>query len=74
MRPLCTFIAGPKRHVEFRLDGEGFDIVERTETGLGGFFVDPPTMPGRAPDGGRLWSLEAVRREVAYTLAKLSGR
>jgi hypothetical protein len=71
VRGLCTFITGPKRHVELHFDDEVFVIVERTETGLGGFFVDPSTMPGRAPDGGRLWSLEAVRREMEYQRALL---
>ena len=64
-----AYIAGPKRHAEFFFGDLGVEIVERTETGLGGFFADPPVMSGRAPDGGRLWSREAVRREVAYALA-----
>ena len=64
-----TYIAGPKRHAEFFFGDDGAEIVERTETGLGGFFVDPPAMAGRAPGGCRIWSLEAVRREVAYALA-----
>lgn len=66
MRDLYTFIAGPKCHAEFFGND---DIVERTETGLGGFFADPPAMVGRSPDGGRLWSREAVRREVVHALA-----
>jgi len=74
VRQLYTYIAGPKRHAESFIDADGVEIVERTEAGLGGFFVDPPTMPGRAPDGGRLWSLAAAHREVTYALAKQSGR
>lgn len=74
MRQLYTYIPGPKRHVEFVGGDACFEVVERTETGLGGFFADPPTMAGRALDGGRLWSLAAARREVACALAKQSGR
>jgi hypothetical protein len=61
---------GPKRHVEFTIDEEGrVEIVDRTESALGGFYADPATMAGRAADGGRIWSLEAVRAEVAFALA-----
>jgi hypothetical protein len=69
-RPLNSVVFGPKRHVEFTLGADGrVEIVDRTETALGGFYADPPTMTGRAGDGGRIWSLEAVRAEVAFALA-----
>jgi hypothetical protein len=70
-RPLSSVVFGPKRHVEFMIGADGrVEIVDRTETALGGFYADPPTMTGRAGDGGRIWSLEAVRAEVAFALAR----
>ena len=67
---LHSVVFGPKRHVEFTIDGDGrVEIVDRTESSLGGFYSDPAAMTGRAEDGGRIWSLEAVRAEVAFALA-----
>lgn len=40
-------------------------VVERTETTLGGFFVDPPHLAGAAPDGGRLWTLVGIENYLA---------
>lgn len=45
-------------------------VIKRTETALGGFFADPPTMTGRAPDGGRLWSYVAAEQMVVHALAR----
>lgn len=70
MKQASAFIAGQKRHAEFILGVEGLDIFDRTETTLGGFYADPPTMTGRAPDGGRIWSLAAVEREISFALAR----
>ncbi|MDA8040133.1 MAG: hypothetical protein M0Z69_13475, partial [Actinomycetota bacterium] len=72
--PLHSVVYGPKRHVEFVLgDDDSPEIIERTDAGLGGFFADPPTMPGRADDGLRIWSLEAIRRQVAFGLDPEQG-
>jgi len=68
--PLQSVIFGPKRHVEFVVEDGAIRIVERTESTLGGFFADPPTMTGRAPDGGRIWSKAAAIREVEFVLAR----
>jgi hypothetical protein len=68
-RQLHSVVFGPKRHVEFTLGTDGPEIVDRTESALGGFYADPVAMTGRAEDGGRIWSLEAVRGEVAFALA-----
>jgi rubrerythrin len=64
--PLVALTYGPKRHAECI----GEDLVDLTESGLGGTHVDPPTMPGRGGDGMRHWSRTAVRREWAYTYAR----
>lgn len=45
-------------------------VIKRTETALGGFFADPATMTGRAPDGGRLWSCVAVEQMAMHALAR----
>lgn len=69
--PLHTLVAGPKRHVEFTLDDAGsFKIVHRTDTQLGGTYADPPTVPGRAPDGHREFSLGALKSEIALARAR----
>jgi hypothetical protein len=69
--PLQSIVFGPKRHVEYTVDEAGtVHVEERTEAALGGFFADPPTLPGRAPDGGRWWTLAAIEREVTYALAR----
>lgn len=71
MTDLLTLIAGPKRHAEFFAEGPTVtDISGHTESVLGGFYCDPPTMCGRAHDGGRLWTLAATQREVEYRLAR----
>jgi hypothetical protein len=70
--PLQSVIFGPKRHVEFVVEDEAVRIVARTESTLGGFFGDPPSMIGRASDGGRIWSKAAGTREVEYVLARAS--
>lgn len=72
MSDLYACIAGPKRHLEFLIDGETFEITDRTETGVGGFFVDASAMCGRALDGGRRCTLAAAEREVRLTLAHRS--
>jgi hypothetical protein len=64
--PLQAFVYGVNRHAEM----VGDEIVEVTETGLGGTYVDPPALHGRAPNGYRHWSSAAVEREVAYTIAR----
>ena len=70
-RPLRSVVFGPKRHVEFTIGADGrVEIIDRTETALGGFYSDPAAMTGRAGDGGRIWSLEAVRAEVAFAFAR----
>jgi hypothetical protein len=71
--PLQSVIFGPKRHVEFVVEDGVVRIVERTESTLGGFFADPPTMTGRATDGGRIWSKAAVTREVEFVLARTTN-
>lgn len=68
--PLQSVIFGPKRHVEFVVEDGSVRIVDRTESTLGGFFADPPTITGRASDGGRIWSKAAVTREVDFVLAR----
>jgi hypothetical protein len=65
-KPLRALVFGPKRHVEMI----GDEIVEITESGLGGVYVDPPAMRGRNEKGYRCWSAAAVRREVEL----VSGR
>jgi hypothetical protein len=87
--PLHALVYGPKRRVEFvitrneeRSQGPSTDeenvralpVVDRTEAQLGGTFVDPPNLPGRAPIGGRAWSLAAAEREIDYSLAKHADR
>jgi hypothetical protein len=65
-RPLRSLVFGPKRHYET----VGADLVERTETTLGGYFGDPATMTGRADDGGRRWTRAAALAEIAYARAR----
>ncbi|MGH9291924.1 MAG: hypothetical protein ACRD0B_00200 [Acidimicrobiales bacterium] len=68
-RPLWSVVYGPKRHVEFTVAADGEpEIIERTDSGLGGVLADPPSMRGRAADGLRAWSLAAIRRQVRYSL------
>jgi hypothetical protein len=64
--PLRSLVFGPKRHFET----VGDEIVERTETTLGGYFADPVTMTGRAADGGRRWTRAAAQAEIAYVRAR----
>jgi hypothetical protein len=61
-------VFGSKRHVEVVIGPHESEVADRTEANLGGFYADPPKMTGRAEDRGRVWSLEAVRIEVAYAL------
>lgn len=80
-RPLHCVAFGPKRHAEFTLGpngpqlvradaDDGPELTDWTETGLGGHWADPSSMPGRCAEGGRAWSKAAVLREVRYALAK----
>jgi hypothetical protein len=64
--PLKSLIFGPTRHVE-TIGGE---IVELTESGMGGTYADPHSLRGREVNGFRSWSLAAIQREVTYTAAK----
>jgi hypothetical protein len=64
--PLQSVVYGVNRHAET----VGDEIVDLTETDLGGTFVDPPALHGRAPNGYRNWSFAAVEREIAYMIAR----
>jgi hypothetical protein len=68
--PLQAVVFGPKRHVEFVVHEGRVEVVDRTDANLGGFYADPPSMPGRAPDGNRLWSLAVAEQAVATALAR----
>jgi hypothetical protein len=71
--PLRVVIFGAKRHAAFTEREAGDpDLVDATELGLGGTYVDPAGMRGRvAPiDGYRQWSMAAVRREVDFARAR----
>jgi len=70
--PMRSVVFGPKRHVEYRGTDEAPELVDWTETGLGGMWADPSAMPGRCAEGGRAWSKAAVVREVRYAAAKLA--
>ncbi len=80
-RPLRSVTFGPKRHAEyvvgasspelFRADQDA-DLLDWTETGLGGMWADPPAMTGRCAEGGRAWSRAGVEREVRY--AEMSAK
>lgn len=67
--PLHTVVLGPKRHVEFVPAAAGPVIVDRTEANLGGVYVDPPTLAGPDPSGGRRWCAAGAEAEVAYRFA-----
>ena len=54
----------------FEVSPDGPSLIGHAEVALGGFFADPPTMPGRAPDGHRVWSRDVASREIALTLAR----
>jgi hypothetical protein len=71
--PLQALVFGPKRHVEFIEHDGRIQIVDCTETELGGTCVDPPHMRGRGPDGRRRWSAAAIEREIAFALARQRG-
>lgn len=71
--PLRSLVIGPKRHVSFRGEGSDIDIVGRTDANLGGSYVDPPALRGRAPDRLRAWTLHVVERAVLTTLAGPRG-
>lgn len=66
---LRSLVIAPKRHISFRADGQGIEIVGRTDANLGGTFVDPPTLKGRAPDGLRAWSRQVAERAALNALA-----
>lgn len=57
---------GPKRRIEFTKNGPRVTVTKRTETALGGFFADPPSMTGRAPITGRLWTFRAAEQVVTF--------
>jgi len=72
-RPLRSVAFGAKRHVEY-LDGpDGSELVDWTESGLGGMWADPPAMHGRCEEGGRAWSKAAVARELAFVDVRARG-
>jgi hypothetical protein len=64
-------IFGLKRHAA--IDSKG-QLVDMTEAGLGGTFIDPDTMTGLGGLGYRCWSEAAVSREVALSHARQSDR
>jgi len=73
--PLRALVTGPKRHVEWIDRPEGPLVVNHAEVALGGFFVDPPSMIGRAVGSThREWSSSAVRRELLMALMTDAGR
>ena len=67
--PLRCLVFGQQRHVEYVLKPDGPELIDWTESGLGGRWSDPAGMPGRCLDGGRAWSRAAVLREVVYAEA-----
>ena len=70
--PMRCVIFGPKRHVEYRGSDDAPELIDWTETGLGGHWSDPAGMLGRCAEGGRSWSKAAVEREVRFAAAKLT--
>jgi hypothetical protein len=68
--PRWAVVFGPKRHAEFEVTDNGPQLVDHAEVALGGYFADPSALPGRAPDGHRVWSRGVAEREVALALAR----
>lgn len=69
--PLRCLIFGSKRHVEYRGTDDAPELVDWTESGLGGGWADPAAMQGRCGEGGQAWSKAAVVREVRFAAAKV---
>lgn len=69
--PLRCVVFGPKRHVEYRGTDDAPELIDWTETGLGGHWADPASLQGRCAEGGRAWSKLVVERAIRHAAAKV---
>ena len=62
--PQRSLVIDHKKHIEWTVlpDG-GIEIIDYTETGLGGVVQDRPDTPGRHVSGGRAWTHQGCARE-----------